>query len=169
MKSFKRIITVLLAVFMISCIGLTAFADNDPSLSEIYRDHTGRTMIASRKGDFSNSPENSLSAIQSAVNSGADIVEIDIKVTADGVLILMEDGTVTRTCYGYGENTAVSEMTYNEVKALKLLAGQGGHGAKETAEKVPSLEEVFSNKLNCLYMLDADWTLRDDIYALAEK
>lgn len=171
MKKHRRIITVFLAVFMLINLSTVAFATDyeDTSLSEIYRDHTSYTMVASRKGYWKYAPENSIKAVKAAENAGADIIEIDVRSTADGVLILMEDETVTRTCSGYGENTVVAEMTYDEIKKLTLLDGQGGHGANETEEKVPALEEIFENQLNCLYLLDADWSLRNNIYQLAEE
>lgn len=178
MKNFSRLIALtltLLAVFSISVIAVSA-EDDSPELYEIYKDHTSYTMVASRKGYFYYAPENSLPAIRAAENSGADIIEIDIRTTADGVLILMEDETVERTCYGYGENTVVSEMTYDEIKKLKLLRGQGGENAEKTDETVPTLEEVFkdrklyylsSSALNpeqkALLMLDFDWSIRDTI------
>ena len=178
MKKLRRLFALvftLSAVFSISLINVSA-EDDRPPLYEIYKDHTSYTMVASRKGYFAYAPENSLSAIKAAENSGADIIEIDIRTTADGVLILMEDKTVTRTCYGYGENTVVSEMTHNEIKKLNLLGGQGGINAEKTEETVPTLEDVFkdrkmyylsSSELNptqkALLMLDFDWSIRDKI------
>lgn len=172
MNTIKRISAILLiALITISVFAISSSAIDyeDTSLSEIYKDHTSFTMVASRKGNTHYAPENSLSAIELAVNDGADIVEIDIKETVDGVLILMDDDTVTRTCYGYGEKTAVADMSYNEIRSLKLLMGKGGASATKTEHTVPTLEDVFKNKQNCLYLLDADWELKDKIYTLAEK
>lgn len=183
MKIYRRIITVLLTVFILISFSAVAFADDDNniSLSETYRDHTGYTMAASRKGCWENAPENSVKAIKAAENAGADIVEIDVRTTADGTLILMSDDTVTRTCYGYGENIVVAEMTYDEIKSLKLLMGEGGVNAEKTNETVPTLESVFkqrridvlsSSSLDPEYpllMIDADWSLRDEIYNLANE
>lgn len=172
MRNTKKILSVILIVltaFSIFSIVSYAIDYEDTPLSEIYKDHTSVTMVASRKGNTHYAPENSLSSIETAVNDGADIVEIDIKKTSDGVLILMDDDTVTRTCYGYGEKTSVAEMTFAEIKNLRLLMGKGGASAEKTEQTVPTLEDVFKNKQNCLYLLDADWELRDEIYAFAEK
>lgn len=172
MSTLKKLLSVILLVFTVfSVFGTVSFAADyeGTPLSEIYRDHSSYTMVAARKGSLESSPENSLSSIEAAVNNGADIVEIDIKMTTDSVLILMEDDTVTRTCYGYTDKTAVESMSYDEIKSLNLLMGEGGVNAAETDETVPSLEEVFQNKQNCLYLLDADWGLRNEIYTLAEK
>ena len=178
MKNFRRLFafSLIFVIFIsISAFSASATDELEPRY-KIYKDHKSFTMVASRKGYFAYAPENSVTAIKAAENSGADIIEIDIRTTADGVLILMEDETVTRTCYGYGENTVVSEMTYDEIKQLRLLFGQGGTNAKQTDETVPTLEEVFkdrkmdylsSSSLNteqkALLMLDFDWSIRDKI------
>ena len=177
MKLKKIIITLLATVMLCSLSGIFASAEDEiPALYEIYKNHKSYTMVVSRKGCFANAPENSLPAIHSAENSGADIIEIDIRSTADGVLVLMEDESVERTCYGYGENTVVSEMTYNEIKNLKLLSGQGGVNTEKTQETVPTLEDVFKDRKmsylssssvtteqKALFMLDFDWSSRDNI------
>lgn len=178
MKNFRRIFAfafILLTLLSISAFYASA-EDKRPALYEIYKDHKSYTMVVSRKGYFANAPENSLAAIHSAEKAGADIIEIDIRNTADGVLILMEDETVERTCYGYGENTVVSEMTYEEISKLKLLGGEGGYGEKQTTLTVPTLEEVFKDRKmaylssssvtteqKALFMLDFDWSIRDKI------
>lgn len=184
MKTSRKILSVILIIFTVfAFFGTAAHAeDEEITLNEIYKDHKSYTMVASRKGYFKYAPENSIKAIKAAENAGADIIEIDVRTTADGVLILMEDETVERTCYGYGENTVVSEMTYNEIKDLKLLEGQGGHGATKTQETVPTLEEVFrqrfitytsdsspGTKQRSLLMIDASWELRDAICNLAAE
>lgn len=172
MKNLNKILSVILIILTaFSMFGTASYAIDyeDTPLSEIYKKHTSYTMVASRKGDTNHYPENSLAAIEQAVTNGADIVEIDIKMTADGILILMDDDTVTRTCYDYGEKTAVADMTYAEIKNLKLLTGKGGASASKTEHTVPTLEDVFKNRQNCLYLLDADWELRDEIYTLAAK
>ncbi len=178
MKNIRRIIAlslILITVFSISAI--TAYAEDDaPALYEIYKDHKSFTMVASRKGSTVTAPENTIASINAAENEGADIIEIDIRTTADGVLILFEDETVTRMCADYGEKTVVSEMTYDEIKKLNLLNGNGGENATVSGKKVPTLEEIFKDrklsylssssvitKQRALFMLDFDWSIRDKI------
>ena len=167
MNICKKIITVVFAVFILLSLSSVAFADGGKT--DMYRDYTEKTLIVAHKGSCENAPENSIRSINAAVSNGADIIEIDVRVTADDVLVLMEDETVERTCYGYGENIVVSEMTYDELSSLKLLDGHGGYGAKQTEEQVPTLEEAFGLKNDCLYLIDADWSLRDRIYNLAKE
>ena len=180
MNICKKFITVIFAVVIIISFSAVAFADGGKT--DMYRDYTGKTLIVAHKGSCENAPENSIRSINAAVSNGADIIEIDVRVTADGVLVLMEDETVERTCYGYGENIVVSEMTYDELSSLKLLDGHGGYGAKQTEEQVPTLEDVFKDRdfryatssqypaeQKPLFLIDADWNLRNKIYNLAQE
>ncbi len=70
-------------------------------------------------------PENSLEALDRCVALGVDMVEIDIRRTADGALVVMHDATVDRTTNGHGR---VSELSLRQVQALqagRLRAGRG--------------------------------------------
>lgn len=171
MKSICKYLIFSFSVIIFSIfLSVNVFAhENNIDLCEVYRNHTGETMIVSHKGDWKNAPENSISAIKSAVEKGADIVEIDVRMLADGTLVLMDYDTVTTTAYGYGENITVSEMTYNEIKQLRLLDNQGGYGASKTDELIPTVEQVFGCGFDCLYLIDAPWSIRDSVYNLANS
>jgi len=75
-------------------------------------------------------PENTLRAIERALRCGVDAVEVDVRMTRDGRLVLMHDETVDRTTDGEGR---VRDLTFNEIR--RLDAGKG--------ERVPTLEEVL--------------------------
>ncbi|NBB63480.1 glycerophosphodiester phosphodiesterase [Pseudomonas sp. ODNR1LW] len=80
----------------------------------------GELLIAAHRAGHLRSPENSLAAIEEAVQARADIIEIDVKVSADGVPFLMHDQTVARTTDGSGE---AEGLTYAQVRALRLADG----------------------------------------------
>ncbi|WP_396592659.1 glycerophosphodiester phosphodiesterase family protein [Brevundimonas sp. R86498] len=77
----------------------------------------GTLLIAAHRAGHLEAPENSLTAIDEAVRAGADIIEIDVKVSADGVPFLMHDQTVTRTTGGVGD---AERLTYAQVRNLRL-------------------------------------------------
>ncbi len=81
----------------------------------------GTLLIAAHRAGHLNAPENSLAAIEEAVVEDADLIEIDIKVSADGVPYLMHDQTVTRTTGGKGD---AERLTYAQVRQLTLKGGQ---------------------------------------------
>jgi len=77
-----------------------------------------RTILTSaHRGEHHRHPENSLPAIQAAIDAGMDYVELDIRTTSDGKLILMHDATVNRMTNGKGK---VAEMTFDAIRALDL-------------------------------------------------
>ena len=83
-------------------------------------DPTGPVLIASHRGGHLNAPENSLAAVDEAVANGADVLEIDVRVSRDGVPFIMHDSTVDRTTDGAG---VAEDMTYAELRALRLAGG----------------------------------------------
>jgi len=76
-------------------------------------------------------PENTLRSFRKALELGVDAVELDVRRTRDGELVVIHDAEVDRTTNGKG---LVSELTLEEIKSLD--AGKG--------EKIPTLEEVLN-------------------------
>lgn len=80
-------------------------------------------------------PENSIPTIQSCIDNQIEIMEIDVRETKDGELIVIHDKTVDRTTNAKG---LVSDFTLEGIKKLKLK-----HDGKLTNYAIPTLEEVF--------------------------
>jgi glycerophosphoryl diester phosphodiesterase len=97
-----------------------------------------RTILTSaHRGEHHRHPENSLPAIQAAIDAGVDYVELDIRTTADGQLVLMHDATVNRMTDGKGK---VTQMTFDEIRALDLGVRFPG---QFPGLKVPSFDEAL--------------------------
>jgi glycerophosphoryl diester phosphodiesterase len=77
-------------------------------------------------------PENSLAALERCIALGVDLVEIDVRRTRDGQLVVMHDAKVDRTTNGAGH---VADLTLAQIQALRLKGGQG--------EGPPTLEAVL--------------------------
>lgn len=86
--------------------------------------------IVAHRGFKAVAPENTIAAFEAAAAAGADYMEIDVRPTRDGELILMHDGKVDRTTGGRG---AVSDFTFAEIR--RLDAGRG--------EQIPTLRETL--------------------------
>src|SRR5262247_826875 len=71
--------------------------------------------IVAHRGAALESPENTLPAIDRAIALGAAVVEIDLRYSADGEVVLMHDETVDRTTHGTG---LVSRITLAEIRKL---------------------------------------------------
>lgn len=83
-------------------------------------------------------PENTLTAFRAAIDAGADMCELDVQSTRDGVVVVMHDETLERTTDGYGPLAA---LTLAELKTLNIVSGPGRAPA---GERVPTLDEVFA-------------------------
>ena len=59
-----------------------------------------RRFVVAHRGDRSRAPDNSLAALELAVKAGADMVEVDVRRTADGVCVLCHDDIVSRLSAG---------------------------------------------------------------------
>ena len=120
-------------------------------------------MVVAHRGDWRNAPENSLQAIQNCIEMGVDMVEIDVRKTQDGQLVLMHDVTIDRTTTGEGN---VSEWTLDSLKTLRLVDGLN----VPTDHQIPTLEEaLFVAKDKILINLDKSYDIFDQCFAIAEK
>ncbi len=95
-----------------------------------------KTVVAHR-GGANLGPENTLYCIEKGLEAGADMIEIDVHLSADGEIVVCHDDDVNRTTNGKG---LISEMDYAQVRALKVIDSEGN----ETDEYIPLLHEVLS-------------------------
>ncbi len=100
-------------------------------------EHFPRPILFAHRGDLAHAPENTLPAFEQALQKGADGVELDAKLTADGHVIVIHDSSVDRTTDGKGR---VASFTLEAIR--KLDAGKW-FDEKFADIKVPLLEEVF--------------------------
>lgn len=94
-------------------------------------------LIIGHRGASAYAPENSLAAFALAFQQGADGIELDVHLTADGQIVVLHDDLVDATTDGHG---LVEELTLAQVRALRLRA----RGATAfTDERIPTLTEVL--------------------------
>jgi glycerophosphoryl diester phosphodiesterase len=112
------------------------------SFSDVYIDNTLRNsdevIAIAHRGEAKLAPENTLAAFDLAMDEGAKSIEMDVRMTADGCLVLMHDDDVSRTTDGTGR---ISEMTLDEVKALRIKPNAWMSVHEE--QEVPTLEEAL--------------------------
>jgi glycerophosphoryl diester phosphodiesterase len=104
-----------------------------------------RPLVIAHRGGAGLSPENTLFAFRRSWKLGADVLEMDIRETMDGNLVVIHDKTVNRTTDGEGE---ISQMTLEDVKKLnagfKFTADNGQtFPFREQKITIPTLKEVF--------------------------
>ena len=108
--------------------------------------HTSRDMfsalktgvsITAHRGDSLDAPENTLPAVIHAIDNMADYVEMDVRETKDGVMVLLHDESLYRTT---GDYRNIEEVNYDELCTLD--AGSWFH--KDYANTpIPTFEEVL--------------------------
>ena len=157
----KRIYTLLYVVFIV--LQLSAQNHVEQIREKLINCDSSSVIVVAHRGDWRNFPENSLEAIDNAIKMGVDIVELDVKRTKDGELILMHDRTLDRTTTGKG---LVSENTLSDIRKLNLRNGCN----IRTIHKVPTLEEALLHaKGKIMINLDQADLYFDQIYELMKK
>ena len=94
-------------------------------------------VIFAHRGASAHAPENTLAAFELALEQGADAIELDAKLSADGQVVVIHDATVDRTTGAHGR---VKDMSLAELRALRAGSFLSSHFS---TEKIPMLEEVF--------------------------
>lgn len=96
-------------------------------------------MIFAHRGASAHAPENTLAAFELAIAQNADAIELDVKLSADGHVVVIHDPTVERTT---GSKGRVKDLLLTELRSLD--AGRF-FSEKYSGEKIPTLEEVFES------------------------
>jgi glycerophosphoryl diester phosphodiesterase len=93
--------------------------------------------VTAHRGHARAAPENTLSAVSKAIESGADYAEVDVQLTADGVAVLLHDRDLMRVA---GDPRRLGDLTCDEVRRLDVGSWFDPSFA---GERVPTLAEVI--------------------------
>lgn len=96
-----------------------------------------RPTIFAHRGASAHAPENTLASFNLAVEHGADAIELDAKLSADGQIVVHHDQTVNRTTDGKGRVNELPLAILRELDAGSFFAPEF------QGEKIPLLEEVL--------------------------
>ena len=126
---------------------------------ELLKSKTGRTLIESHRGIQADVPENSWPAIQLGHQLGADLIEVDVQLSQDGVAFLRHN-------YQLPDGRWCHELSWNELKELKI-----------DNEPLPKLEDVlvWARDANAQLSLDmktffkAEGSLTKEVIRLLER
>ncbi|MFD7033860.1 glycerophosphodiester phosphodiesterase [Streptomyces sp. NPDC059917] len=100
------------------------------------------TRVIAHRGASEQYPEHTLAAYRQALLDGADALECDVRLTADGRLVCVHDRRVDRTSDGRG---AVSAMTYEQLAGLDFGSWKGPrHGGSRVLYFEDLLQEVLA-------------------------
>lgn len=116
----------------------TAGAELPRSAASLFPYPGDEITLVNHRGLSPGYPENTLVAFRNSIAMGVDAIEIDLRATKDGEIVIMHDDTVDRTTDGAGK---VSDLTLAQIKALD--AGSYA-GAQFAGQKVPTFEEALA-------------------------
>lgn len=97
------------------------------------------TAVWAHRGASAYAPENTMSAFLLAQRLGADGVELDVHLTADGKVVVCHDADIKRTSDGAG---VIEDMTYEELVS-RDFGYSAVFGSRFEGERIPLLEEVY--------------------------
>ncbi len=130
------------------------------SVSHTHSPRVDRPEIIAHRGTPRTRPENSLPGFRSALDLGADAIELDVHLTADGVVVVHHDPFLQRTGSGApGRRLPIRELTASELEAHPLAPGVpiptlaavldlvGGRGTVYVEVKAPRAEHAV---LQCI-------------------
>lgn len=167
MKLFRLLFVAISATMMFSACSDTAVDDKRAAkiVEEIRNPKSKNVLVVCHRGDWRNFPENSIPAIESVIEMGADVVELDIQLTKDSVLVLMHDGTIDRCTTGKGR---VADLTYEELQKFYMKTAHGTRCSLDL--KVPTLREALEVcKDRIVINIDKGYNHYGLVLALAEE
>lgn len=140
---------ILIAIFaglLAAIIGMRSWSVG-PAPDHPYTTGKQRLWVLAHRGGKSLGPENTLYTFRKAVDIGVDVIELDVRVSGDGRLVVIHDPTVDRTTDGSGR---VQDLTLNQIKQLDAghrWSPEDGSGFPLRGQgiRVPTLNEVFES------------------------
>lgn len=140
-KTIAALIIFLAGLYLILSF-LARPAGSHPFFEQI---DAPRPWVIAHQGGDGLRPGNTMIAFEHAVELGVDMLEMDMHMTADGVMVILHDTTVDRTTDGSG---AVKDMTLAQIKALDAAyhwptTDEENHPYRGQGITIPTLEEIF--------------------------
>ena len=133
----KRLIAALCVAAI--CVSGFSSAGNVPDIK-----------LTAHRGASANCPENTMASFQAAAALGVDCIELDLRLTSDGVFVVSHDENLSRTT---GVDRDVDQMSCEELR--KLNAGSG-YSPEYDGERIPTFEEVLQMAKKLGLRLDAE-------------
>lgn len=127
------------------------------------QNHTNKLMVCAHRMYHEQLPENSMAALQASVDEGIGMIEIDVRQTKDGELVVIHDATLNRTSTGSGN---VSDFLWDELQQFYLYKTNGSL----SNEHIPSLKKVLLAARGKLY-IDLDVKIENyiQVYNLVKQ
>jgi len=154
-----HLIAAFITVFFLSCTSTETSTNLTKTFNEFHNASSTTVLVAAHRGAHMGNFENSIASIKKAIDLGVDIVELDVRTTKDGFLVLMHDSKIDRTTTGKGK---VEDLTLAEIRTFKLKAPYG----RISKETIPTFEDAL-HIIKGKIMVDIDMKT-DNVKGLVE-
>jgi glycerophosphoryl diester phosphodiesterase len=139
MRRFKlaAVLTVTLLAFVAPAVG--AAPDTESALD-------GPVLNIGHRGASGYAPEHTFAAYDLALEQGADYIEIDLQMTADGVLVALHDKTLNRTAdapEGVPKRYCRGLVSKKTLEQIKMCDAGSWFRPEYAGLQIPTLEEIF--------------------------
>lgn len=159
---FLRITLTLLLIITTA----TAGERQEKAASVASRLADPRPLVVAHRGCWRQPAENSLAAIAACAALGVDMVEIDLRQTKDGVIVLLHDDSLERTTSLSGP---LRDKNRAELQSARLRREAGGPRAGLTDEHLPSFEEVLAAPVKVFFFLDIKEPIHEEVARLLDE
>jgi glycerophosphoryl diester phosphodiesterase len=141
----KRIIIYLTVLVVIGSAGVKSWAapadyDVDKVMQALRSPKPGLVILTPHRGLWEDVPENTIEALQKAVNAGFETVEIDVRLDGDGTPWLVHDFSMDRLTTGHGFLSSYRDSTLNRAQCIVCLRDRHGN---RTGYGIVSLKTAF--------------------------
>lgn len=144
-------------VICLAFLALIACSDTETPGDEAqdYFSAAERTLNIAHRGGVREAPEHTLLAYERALESGADVLELDVHLSRDGELIVLHDTTVDRTTDGEGP---IAELSLEEIRALdaayNFSPDRESFPERGQGHRIPTAREVFEAFPSAPYVIE---------------
>ena len=148
----RKILKLFVAFALLLALGLVgvyaylaSFNGKRAEKFKVFAQKISRPLVIAHRGGAGIAPENTLAAFRRSYELGVDVLELDVRFTADGELVVIHDSTVGRTTNGTGK---IAELTLDELAKLDAGFNWTSDGGKTfpfrgKGVSVPTLRQVF--------------------------
>jgi glycerophosphoryl diester phosphodiesterase len=122
-----------------------------------------KIVVIAHRGAHRTVPENTLASLERAIELGVDYVELDVRRTKDGVLVLMHDASVNRMTSGKGK---IEDLAFDEIRKLDIRSKTGA----PSGQKIPTFDEFLERAKGRMKLyVDHKKAPPSEVLALIEK
>jgi glycerophosphoryl diester phosphodiesterase len=133
-------------VLVAGALGVAAYIAHPAQERAFFAAGPRGTWVIAHRGGRGLRPENTLAAFEHAAALGVDVLEMDVRATADGEIVVLHDATVDRTTDGRGPVAALTLAELQRLDAGYRWSADGGRTFPFRGKgiRVPALAEVFA-------------------------